>query len=111
MARRLVLMAVLPSVTVSEAENFAGRDCSAVALRIDVEVSQAAPRPDAERMRNSRRRIAPPKNCGVWYQATPARLGKGRFCASSLCTIRQNRTAIYVLFRHETALPAIGTAG
>src|ERR1700690_186206 len=57
MARRLVLMPVLPRVTVSEAENLAGSVCSARALRMDLELSQAAPRPEAERTRNSRRRM------------------------------------------------------
>jgi len=52
MARRLVLMPVRPRVTVSEAENFAERVCSAMALRMDLELSQAAPRLEAERMRN-----------------------------------------------------------
>src|SRR5580692_4987909 len=66
MARRLVLMSVLPRVMVSEAKNLAGSVCSAMALRVDLEVSQAAPRPEAERTRNSRRRMGdPPDDVGA----------------------------------------------
>src|ERR1700741_4646995 len=84
MARRLVLMPVLPRVTESEAENFAGRVWLARALRIELELSQAAPRPDAERTRNSRRRMRPPKNRSASFQATPGRLGVERCWTSSL---------------------------
>ena len=62
MARRLVLMPVLPSVTVSVAENLVGSLVSARAARMFLEescfaVSQVAPRAVVERMRNSRRCI------------------------------------------------------
>src|SRR4051794_3225352 len=65
MARRLVLMPVLPSVTVSEAENFWPSVCSANALRMDLDESQAAPAAVAVRTRNSRRRMRPPKDRGA----------------------------------------------
>src|ERR1700730_10443124 len=61
MARRLVLIPVLPRLTVSEAVNFVERVCSASAFRMDLELSQAAPAAVAERTRNSRRRMGPPR--------------------------------------------------
>src|SRR5579859_3912849 len=81
MARRLVLMPVLPRVTVSEAENFEARVCWARALRIDFELSQAAPAAVAERMRNSRRRMRPPEEGGVIrdYNKLMERCGKGPY--------------------------------
>src|ERR1700693_4966515 len=60
MASRLVLMPVLPSVTVSEAENFDGKGWVARAVNRSLRVSQAAPTPAAERIRNSRGCIRPP---------------------------------------------------
>src|SRR5580693_4067657 len=54
-------MPVLPRVTVSEAENFDGRGLVARAASRSFELSQAAPSPEAERMRNSRRCIKPPR--------------------------------------------------
>src|ERR1022692_3001474 len=60
MARRLALIPALPRLTVSEAENFVERVCSASAFRMDLELSQAAPAAVAERTRNSRRRMGPP---------------------------------------------------
>src|ERR1700730_12009177 len=67
MASRLVLMPVLPRVTVSEAENFDDEGWVARAASKSLELSQAAPRPDAERMRNSRRCIKSPasRNCSM----------------------------------------------
>src|SRR5690242_20940625 len=56
MARRLVLMPVLPSVTVSEAVNFRGSGDSSSALCANFgEGNQAAPAAHAARCRNSRR--------------------------------------------------------
>src|ERR1700739_869115 len=68
MARRLVLMPVLPSVTMSEAENFWPRVCSASALRMDLGNNQAAPAALTERMRKSRRRMRPPEDGGVFMR-------------------------------------------
>src|SRR5580704_8540754 len=53
-------MPVLPSVTVSEAENFDRGVCSASAFSRFLPVSHAAPKTVAERTRNSRRCIKPP---------------------------------------------------
>src|SRR5579859_215580 len=56
MAKRLVLMPVLPNVTVSEALNLRGSGVSSSALWVKfVEGSQAAPAAHAARCRNSRR--------------------------------------------------------
>src|SRR5580692_9497748 len=57
MASRLVLIAVLPRVMVSEAENFPNGGCVARAPSSSFRVSHAAPKPVAERIRNSRRCI------------------------------------------------------
>src|ERR1017187_10613242 len=70
MARRLVLMPVLPRVTVSAAENFAGSGWDARAARICFEVSffavnHVSPRAVVERMRNSRRCIETPGASGA----------------------------------------------
>src|ERR1700758_2199356 len=67
MARRLVLMPVEPSMTVSEAANFWPRVCSASALRMALGKNQAAPAALTER-RNSRRCIGPPGDGGVFMR-------------------------------------------
>src|ERR1700723_3846679 len=71
MARRLVLMPVLPSVTVSEAANFAGSGWAAIASRMALDESHAAPTPVAERMRNSRRCINPPTSVALAKRLHP----------------------------------------
>src|ERR1022692_1856659 len=78
MARRLVLMPVLPRATVSAAENFAGSGWDARAARRFFEVSffavnHVAPRAVVERTRNSRRCIETSgASFGLW---PPASLG------------------------------------
>src|SRR6266851_3343127 len=74
MARRLVWMPVWPRVTVSEAENLVGRVVLARAVRMVLDESQAAPRPVAERIRNSRRCMEHPREVArPSYEATPMR--------------------------------------
>src|SRR5580704_13334880 len=93
-ARRLVLMPVLPRVTVSAAENFANGGWEARAERIFFDVSffavnQLAPSAVLERMRNSRRCIGNLR-CGPgcrasalgFYQATSV---EGTACAKISC--------------------------
>src|SRR5215472_285813 len=63
MARRLVLMPVLPSVTVSEAANFFGSVWSVIACRMDLRTNHAAPAAVTDRTRNWRRCMRPP---GRW---------------------------------------------
>src|ERR1700722_8444586 len=97
MARRLVLMPVLPRVTVSVAANFDNGGWEARAERIFFDVSffavnQLAPRAVLERMRNSRRCIGNLR-CGLgcrapalcFYQATSAAGRRVRkFCGKKL---------------------------
>src|ERR1700722_13589843 len=77
MARRLGLMPVLPSVTVSEAANFAGSVCAAIASRMVLDESHAAPTPVAERVRNSRRCISPPTSVALRKEITPKKRYRG----------------------------------
>src|ERR1700722_98778 len=77
MARRLGLMPVLPSVTVSEAANFAGSVCAAIASRMVLDESHAALTPVAERVRNSRRCISTPTSVALRKEITPKKRYRG----------------------------------
>src|SRR5580700_6994094 len=91
MASRLVLMPVLPSVTVSEAEKFDDKGWVARAVSRSLQESQAAPTPDAERIRNSRRCIH--ASCGRKHFSTIHRFGDYSNCfrnADSCCCISES---------------------
>ena len=76
-ASRLVLMPVRPSVTVSKALNFAGSVCSAMALKMDFDESQAPAAAVAERIRNSLTTHASSSELGLIRGYTEfARIGK-----------------------------------
>src|SRR5580693_2261522 len=90
MARRLVWMPVLPRVTVSDALNLRGRGLRARACTPwgnAAECSQAAPAVEAERRRNSRRFMGPPRETSfqrmvhlLWTDSCGPRLSNpGRF--------------------------------